>query len=527
MTDGAENSYDRVVYPGNPIVETHPDRLATVAALFGMRPAPAFRCRVLELGCGLGGNLVAMAYQRPDSRFVGLDASARSIAIGNRNIAEIGLKNVALHHLDIMEVGDDFGVFDYIIAHGVYSWVPSAVRERLLALAKALLAPEGVAYVSYNAYPGAHLREVARDMMLFHVRDIDDPREKIAQGCAWLRFAAEAIPQGNLHGRIVRDQLRRVEGMAQEVIYHDDLAPGATPFLLHEVAEAAARHGLQYLGDATFGASRPVGLPEAAARLIAQIPESDAVAREQYSDFVTGRAFRRTLLCHDDVVLNRNGARGSVKGFWLAADLAPASACSDGLADGAATFRTPRGGVLETDHPLAKAALAHLGTIWPQAIRFADLLAQAMSRLAAAGKEPDAADGAADALAGLLLQAYAAGAVELHLAPPPLTTVIAERPEASLLARKLAESGPVVTNLRHVRVVLQDAITRRFLTLVDGTRAVDALVRDLNAQLAAAAVAAEAFSPEEECAQPAPAAVTRAQVEENLRILARLALLVR
>jgi SAM-dependent methyltransferase len=517
MPNSPTTSYDEVIYPGNPVVQAQPDRLATVATLFGMQPAKASRCRVLELGCGIGGSTLAMACQWPQSEFVGIDLSARSIEIGERNRAALGLGNVVLRQFDIMDVTAEFGTFDYIVAHGVYSWVPPPVRERLLAVCKAHLAPQGVGYVSYNAYPGSHLREIARDMMLFHVRGIDDPREKIGQALALLRAAAEVPPDDDLHGQILRDQVRRLARTAPEVVYHDDLEPAATPFMLHQVAEAAARHGLQYLGDANFGYATLFGLPEAVVGLVEQIPPARAVEREQYIDFVQGRSFRRTLLCHDDVVLDRAIGPASLEGFHLAGRFVPEPGI-DPLAPGITAFKAGGGGRIETDHPLAKAALAHLGAAWPQSVAFADLIEQAALRLRAVGLDlggmlTEAVEGAA----AILFRACAARQAELHLEPPPLTTVVSERPEASLLARRQVEAGPVLTNLRHARVALEDEIARRFLMLVDGTRTHDALADALNAQLAAAA--AESGSPAQ--------AVTREQVEENLRILARLALLVR
>jgi SAM-dependent methyltransferase len=514
-------AYDAVIYPGNPVARTHPDRLRTVARLWGLQAAPASRCRVLELGCGIGGNLMAMACQWPESEFVGIDLSRRSIEIGNRNLAELGIKNLTLQAFDIMQVTEAFGRFDYIVAHGVYSWVPDAVRERLLAITKAQLAPNGVGYVSYNAYPGSHLRDISRDLMLYHTRDIAAPQEKIQQARALLALAAETVPADLVHGRILRDQLRRVEGTAEEVVYHDDLEANAQPFLLHEVAEAAARHGLQYLGDANFGYSQLFGLPDAAVKLVEQIPESRAMEREQYLDFVTGRMFRRTLLVHDDVVLERDVGPAKVRDFFIAGRLTPAEQGVDARAPGAVTFRAANGRTVRVEDALGKAALLRLGEAWPGALTFDDLLQQAQARLGERGVANTEAGDAAARLAELLFRAYAARQVDLHCEPPPLTTAVSERPEASLLARRQVEAGPIATNLRHSRIVLDDPVVRRFLPLIDGTRTLDALTADLNAALAQQGEAAPRG------ADGAPLQVTRAQVEENLAILARLALLVR
>src|SRR5262245_39050357 len=147
-------SYDEVPYASHPFAQTHPDRLATIATLFGMRPQAVEQCRVLELGCAAGGNLIPMAVTYPESHFVGVDLSGREIAEGQRAIETLRLKNIQLAQRDIRDLGDELGRFDYVICHGVYSWVSADVRDKILDLCARLLAPQGVAYVSYNTYPG-------------------------------------------------------------------------------------------------------------------------------------------------------------------------------------------------------------------------------------------------------------------------------------------------------------------------------------------------------------------------------------
>ncbi|RPI58997.1 MAG: class I SAM-dependent methyltransferase, partial [Chloroflexi bacterium] len=139
------NSYDRLPYPSLSYPQTHPDRLATLATLLGMSPAPVERCRVLEMGCAGGGNLLPMADGLPGSEFVGIDASAVQIAAGQGAVAALGLANLSLRHLDILDVDESLGRFDYILVHGVYSWVPPEVQNKILTVCKENLAPQGVA----------------------------------------------------------------------------------------------------------------------------------------------------------------------------------------------------------------------------------------------------------------------------------------------------------------------------------------------------------------------------------------------
>jgi len=489
--------------------------------LHGMDPAPVTRCRVLELGCGVGGNLIPLAYQYPDSEFIGIDLSERTIRKGAAAVAELGLKNIDLRHGDIMEITAEFGQFDYIIAHGVYSWVPAFVRSRILAICKQNLTPQGVAYLSYNSSPGSHLRNLAREMMLYHVGGTVDPRERVQQGRAVLKFLAEASSENDVHGLVLRDQLARVNQMRDEVLYHDDLNAGSTSFWLYQVVEDAVGHGLQYLTEANFPRSYLGNHPQPVVDVISDIPASDAAVRDQYLDFIDGHGFRRTLLCHADISLQREIDPQRVKNCHVAASLAPVQSDPAPGANGTKTFKAENGDEISTQHHLSGAAFLHLAESWPQAVDFPALLESALSRLGhEAAQARERRDDEERALATALFGAFAAGALELHLHPAVLTTAISVRPHASLVARKQAEADCLVTNLRHRGVLLQDPIERQLLVLLDGTRTIDELVTDLAAVQAKQACSHDAKPTSEH------AGVTRESVLANLKRLAGLALLV-
>ena len=227
-------------YPGSPFSQTHPDRLATTARSVRTRGGSPERCRVLELGCGDGGNLIPMAYVLPESTFLGLDAAGSAIAQGKEQIAALGLTNVTLLHADLLEASN-LGTFDYVIAHGLYSWVPPPVQERILAIASEALAPNGVAYVSYNALPGCHVRNAMREMMRWHVRGIEDPAERISQARGLVRFLGEAAPPRPLFSAILNDTLEHQEKQPDAVLFHDDLADFNEPLLFVDFIARASR----------------------------------------------------------------------------------------------------------------------------------------------------------------------------------------------------------------------------------------------------------------------------------------------
>jgi cyclopropane fatty-acyl-phospholipid synthase-like methyltransferase len=151
-----DNAYDAVRYSNYPYAQTHPDRLATVAILHGLEPPDPFTARVLELGCGAGGNLMAMAAATPGISAVGVDLAATAIAEGIAAITEIGLTNVELRQGDVRDLaGGALGEFDYIVAHGLYGWIPEEARDALLATIDASLAPDGISRARCPCSPTA------------------------------------------------------------------------------------------------------------------------------------------------------------------------------------------------------------------------------------------------------------------------------------------------------------------------------------------------------------------------------------
>ena len=158
----AGNVYDAVDYGGFVNPNSHPGQMAAMGLLHGLSPAAVEGCRVLEIGCNQGRNLIPMACAIPGATFLGVDLAAAPIARGQERIERLGLRNIRLMQGDLMEFGrtpdaawdGTLGPFDYIIAHGVYAWVPGAVRDGLLELCRELLTPEGVAFITYNALPG-------------------------------------------------------------------------------------------------------------------------------------------------------------------------------------------------------------------------------------------------------------------------------------------------------------------------------------------------------------------------------------
>jgi SAM-dependent methyltransferase len=449
--------YDAVLYPARPFVQTHPDRLATLATLFGLAPAPPGDCRVLELGCGAGGNLLPMAVGLPGSTFVGIDTSRRAIERAQAMTERLGLGNISFEEISIEDYEPPAGGVDYVIAHGVYSWVAEHVRERLLALCAAVLPEHGVAYVSYNALPGGHPRQVLREMLSYHVDGIEEPGERMAAARGFLRLLSAAGEADDELAKTFGPEARKVFEHVDALFFHDTLAPDNEPLYFHEFVADAAAHDLRFLSEAQFSEMQLGALPEQLQQALLTI--SDPLRREQYLDFLKERMFRQTLLCHAGIELARTPQAERLASLAVSGPLRWSGAEDSGRV----TFVGAGGAHLTTDHPLVIGALQKVGDAWPAA--------RWIVQLAPAGELGTICDA--------LLRCYAANLVRLHVHPPAVSAVAPARPQVSALARLEAAQGEMLTTVRHTAIRLDDALGRRLVTLLDGTRDRTALLDEL------------------------------------------------
>lgn len=441
--------YDAVLYPARAFVQTHPDRLATLAALFGVDAPPPANCRVLELGCGAGGNLLAMAVALPDSTFVGIDTSRRAIQRAQALTASLGLTNISFQQISIADYAAPAGEVDYVIAHGVFSWVPAPVRERLLALCACALSHSGVAYVSYNALPGGHPRQALREMLAYHVDAIEQPQQRMTAARGFLRLLAAAGEADAELAKTLGPEARRLSEQIDALFFHDTLAEVNDPLYFHEFVAQAAAHDLQYLTEAEFSETQLGALPEQLQQTLLTI--SDPLRREQYLDFLKERMFRQTLLVHGAIDLDRTPQPQRLAALAVSGPLRRGA----GRDTAGTTFTGAGGAHLTTDHPLVIAVLQKIGAAWPAAPWIADL----------ADREEEL-----PAICDALLRCFAANLVALHVHPPQLSAVAPERPRVSALTRLEAAQGELLTTARHTGVRLGDDLAQRLIALLDGTR---------------------------------------------------------
>ena len=466
-------SYDEVPYEMYSFPQTHPNRLSVIGQLFGMSPVPVDGCRVLELGCAQGGNLIPMAFNFPQSVFVGYDLSSNQIEVGKKIIDEVKINNITLKQADINDLNDKEGEFDYIIVHGTYSWVPENVREKILKICSQSLNPQGIAYISYNTYPGWRMKSMIRDMMLFHTHSIKEPNEKANQARALIAFLSEAATsEKDPYGIFLKNELEVLKKYPNSYIIHEMLEGVNEPCYFYEFNQRAFKHGLKYLGEADFQSMLKSNFPPKAIEVLKKIDKS-IIATEQYMDFLRNRQFRQTLLCHESVEIKRNINPDLVKDFYIYTELKPESE-NINLEEGKAyTFTGRKDFKLILKNRLAKILFKYLSELSPRAVKFSKII-DYLNQSCNDNGDKNLSEIDITALRDFIVQCYIKKAIDFNTVEIKLVNKISQYPVTSPLARFQAQSGLSVTNEHHASKKL-DYVIQRIILLLDGNNDVKAI----------------------------------------------------
>lgn len=524
MQPSVEISYDALPYENFPFPRSHPDRLATVALLAGHEPPPIDRCRVLELGCGRGGNLLPMAEALPASHFVGLDLSVRQIDEARATAAALDLGNIEFIPASILDVDTAFGQFDYILCHGVYSWVPAEVRDKILAICRHNLQPEGLAYVSYNVYPGWYPKRMVREMLLYRLQGITDPVARAGAARAYLDFLVERAETSEpTYGAELRAQASFWRTKSDTYLVHDLLETVNHPLYFHEFMQYAAGHGLGFVGETRVHVARQIALSKAADSFAAW--NLSAVEREQQLDFLENSAFRQSVLCRAEAKRQPRPAVEALAQLKVLGAARPVLPNPEIDTDAPVQFVNQYEVKVTTNHRPLKAALVCLCEQWPRVMDFAELEQRVRERLAPSTGGMLAWDTEQRRqLAEAVLQSYFSAMTELHVYGPPYVLNLADRPRASPLARLQATTGVSVTNRRHHQFDVAP-LDRLILQHLDGRHDRPALVDVLLEAYAQGDLTWAAEGSPPQGTAPTRAAL-EARLEERLQFLARRSLLV-
>ncbi|WP_294541178.1 class I SAM-dependent methyltransferase [uncultured Rhodoblastus sp.] len=450
--------YDRVRYPNWPNTRTHPARTGALAQLLGRKCAPFTRCRVLEIACSEGVNIASMAVGAPNSEFIGIDIAESAIARGAETIRSARLDNLKLRLADIRDEQAVEGEFDYIIAHGVYSWVAADVRAALLAMIGKKLSANGLAFISYNVFPGCRVRETIRDYLRYALRDIADPQERMAAARSALEYQMSGWSDDKPFQKALIEAAENNLERPIEVLFHDEMGEVWEPQFLTDVCAAARAQGLEYLADAHPSVLNDGLFPSVRFDAARKQTGGDWVKFEQLLDFTDMRPFRWSLFCRKAEKIERIATPDRVVGLYASADLTAAP----GPGKKAFAFREKSGVEFETDDEKLGGLLD--GLTREPAVQLDDYAAF-----------PEAVEA--------LLRLYVNSAVTLSTQPPIFTLTPAEKPLASPLARAQARRGEaVLAALNHKPVRMEDPFWNVFLQQLDGTHTHEDLAQFLLAQ---------------------------------------------
>lgn len=462
-------AYDTTPYAGDPYCLTHPGLLAAYGCVYGLSPTPPESCRVLEMGCGDGGNIIPMAYEFPKSEFIGIDLSPVQIEIGQKGVDSLGLANIHLEPRSITDISDTDGLFDYIIVHGVYSWVPDRVKKKILDVCKNNLVDHGIAYISYNVLPGWYFNQFMRDMMLYRTRHIEDPGERTDAALELVKTMLDATADSNrFHDVQLRFFGKTLQSFPDVSSYllHDYMEADNDPFYFHQFAESLKNKGLQYICDAKQSDFELDRLPPDTAATFEKVSEN-TLDVEQYVDFLKNTRFRRSLVCHAGIDVSSDYRLERIEPLFAATDVVPELDSPDSPIKEATAFKTTGGRRFSTQHLLAQVTLRTLSDIKPCTMDIASLI-QEVKKAAPSELEGDSKEQGAK-IGHVVYTLFFNGVLELLAAPRRCVLKISDCPTASPIARLLASSQRV-TNLCHRTILMDDDLACFVLAHLDGTR---------------------------------------------------------
>jgi SAM-dependent methyltransferase len=285
--------YQSQRYPAMSHPLADPAVTAVAARLGGLTTAPPRHARILEIGCASGHNLLPLARRWPHSEWIGIDLASKAVADARQLAAEAGIGNATFHAVDFREFEPDGEPFDFIIAHGVFSWVADEAKLALLEFCRHHLAPAGIATISFNVAAGWAQRLPVVAM----VRALQDATG--GELIATIELLHDAVDPATPHGVHVRWILEQMLTKGPDILPFDDFAPVNDPWPFDQFVLAAAHAGLRWLGESAPAENLPSALGDASRAALAPLAANPLLA-QLAADFAAGRTFRSGVLCRAD-----------------------------------------------------------------------------------------------------------------------------------------------------------------------------------------------------------------------------------
>lgn len=447
MSDPVHALYQAASYPAVSHPSTDPAITAATGRLAGLDVPSPSSARILDIGCSAGHNVFPLAARWPHSRFAGVDFSAAAIADARETARQAGLENVEFHSADLREFDPGNGVeYDFIIAHGFYSWVPAEVRQVLLDFCSTRLSRNGIALISYNTLPGWSLRKSLIDLTrILSERQIAGAPAREPEEI--LGLLATAAGNRNPYERHLTAVLHDMFGKCENTLFFDDFAPVNDPCTFLDFSTHASGSGLRYLGEAQLPENLPPYLPKQAPEILQSLV-TDPLMLQQTIDILTNRTFRSSLLCRGDAVLDDEVASGAVL------DLSVRCPYTVGKSSAGIQLVNRAGEeVANFSQPPAVALFSVLSENGQQALPIREV---------------------APSLTELVMDSARKGLVLLRAEPVHFQTTPPEFPDLGPLRLLAARKGHPLVDIYHVPYSPDDA-RRKIALHMDGTRSIEEL----------------------------------------------------
>lgn len=461
--------YDDMPYQSVAYARSSPDRIAAVAHLFGRRVPDPRRARVLELGCASGGNILPYACRFPNATLLGIDLSQGQVASAQKRIAALGLENIEVRYGDIADVDLPKASFDYLIVHGVWSWVPEVAQRAVFAIAQRCLVPGGLAYVSYNTFPGWNMRKTVRDLTTYHAGPEGSPALRVARA-RWLLDKLGTMPERGVYSQMLKSEADVNARQPDSYILGEFLADHNRPVYFHEFVDEAQAHGLAFLCEADVTSSLPEALDGETSKLVREIAGGSGLAVEQYMDFFTGRQFRRSILVKppEDAPLTRKLGLSQLADLHMRSEWQRDPEAIEGL-----ERRWRFGGTQRDTLPGEDLVLSWLAEAAPGSLPVQDLLRKF------AGHAPLSSEEDLGALLKMLFRLAFMPGMDLTYVPLAAGRATDPRPKVSELVQLEATVGQAWLSAPHHCPVSVGTAHYALVPLLDGSRTTEEITAEL------------------------------------------------
>ncbi|MBL1210761.1 class I SAM-dependent methyltransferase [Geminocystis sp. GBBB08] len=277
--------------------ELSPLKLALATAVNSVHPPDLNKpFNYCELGCGRGytTNLLASAY--PHAQFYANDFNPNHILEAKTLASSATNQNV--HFFDdsfTKFIHQDLPQFDFIVLHGIYSWITPENRQAIVKFIDQKLTVGGLVYLSYNALPGWSVAIPIQGLMLRHRQQSSEPiLESIEQA---LNFTGKLIDTKAgyfVQNPNLKNRYERLKLQNRYYLAHEYFNEQWNSFYFDQVVQELEEAKLNFIGSAQLTDYVDVlNLSQEAQKELNEI--KDPIYKEVVRDFYLNTQFRRDI----------------------------------------------------------------------------------------------------------------------------------------------------------------------------------------------------------------------------------------